>query len=406
MKKKIVILSCRGGGGHISAASAIKSYLESAYTVIIKDALGDILAPIDPTYYVTFKRKTGQDIYNFLLRHNQKRLTNILYKLGNVIIQRKKDTITKIFIHYFQQEKPDLIISVIPIINNTIFAAAQHQDIPYILVPTDLDATTFITNLHLPQSNGPTLCLGFDYPELRRTINSDFIHDNATTVTGFPLGPQFFEKKNKKILKKKLSIEGSKPIILLMMGATGSSAIISYIRSLSKVKIPFHLLACTGRNTSLQKKIHTMKLPEHIGLTVVDTSHDISDMMAIADFCITKPGSVTFAEALYMNLPMLIDKTTSVLLWEALNLEFLNHHNLGMIITSFKKVPDMATWLLSSREILAVMKKNIAELQKKHFGSHLTTIVYNKLNQCNKLKIHQDISNQKNNSQNECIIDR
>lgn len=379
MKKKIIILSCHGGGGHISAASAIKSYLEHTYTVVVKDALGEILAPIDPTYYLSFKQKTGQDIYNFLLRHNQKKLTNLLYQIGNIVIQRKRETIQKIFLRYFQQEKPDLIISVIPIINGPISQATQQLAIPYLLVPTDLDITTFITGLNLPASLGTTLCLGFDYPEIKTPINADCIHHDTIMVTGFPLGPHFFEKKNIKNIKKQFTIIDLKPVIVVMMGAVGSCATISYIRALSQIKIPFHLIACTGRNTTLQKKIRSIVLPDHIGISIIDTSHDISDVMAIADLCITKSGSVSFAEVLYMNVPIFLDKTTTPLLWEALNFTFLKQHNLGEVITNFNQVSDLVTSYLANPSQLAIMKKNSKNLQKKHFGTHICTLVDQKL---------------------------
>lgn len=370
---------CSGGGGHISAARSVKSHLEDEHTIIIKDALGEILAPIDPIRYMTFGRHAGQDIYNFLLRHNQKKLTNILYKIGNSVIQLSKKRIKNIFERYFKQEKPDLIISVIPIINNALLKAAQECSIAYILIPTDLDISTFITDLQITQSDQAIMGLPFNYPEIRAKMNPHFFHPEAVKVTGFPLGKEFFEEKNKDKIKKELGIAASQPVVLLMMGATGSPATITYIRALSQVKLPFHLIACTGRNKTLQKKIHAMKIPEHIDITVIDTSHEISDMMAVADLCITKSGSVSFAEILYMNVPILLDKTTTPLLWEQLNFTFLTNHKLGKVITNFNQVSDLVTHYLSNPSELGKIKNNIKKLNKKNFGSQIQNLVNKKL---------------------------
>ncbi len=373
MKKKILIMSCQGGGGHMSAAKAIESYLNK-YQIKIVDVFGDKLAYLDPLYFITFKRYTGQDIYNVLLRHNKKRLTNFFSHVGIYLIHLRRKVIKEGVRHLVNQEKPDMIISVIPYINNFIAQVAEEQNIPCLLIPTDLDVSTFINNVSLTKEYNIIANLGFDYPEIANKITGIAPAEKIKSF-GFPIRPCFFEEKNHQEIKKKFHVQESNPTVLLIMGATGSNAVLNYLHVLSIIAVPFNLIVCIGRNSSLKSAITKLPLPAHINLHVMDETADMSDLMAIADVCITKPGSVTFAETLYMNLPVILDNTTSVLIWEELNLTFLENHGLGHIITNYNQVVPLVTQYLTDSNFRSSIKHNIQKLDKKHFGYELEQFI-------------------------------
>ncbi|MEX0939764.1 MAG: glycosyltransferase [Candidatus Babeliales bacterium] len=374
-KRKILILSCQGGGGHMSAASAIESYL-SEYDVKTADAIGNVLAHLDPLFYLSFGRYTGQDIYNFLLKHNKKQLINFFFHIGTFLIKRYKRGLKKSLTHYFKAESPDLIISVIPLFNNVIAEVAANQSIPVLIVPTDFDINTFISGVQASRLKNIGICLSIDDSEINTILkNEHSIEKDTVNITGFPVRSSFFEQKDIRALKRKFNINPAKPILMLVMGATGSTATINYIKKLCSISHPFHIIACIGRSKHLRKFIEKIKLPSHISITVIDSSEDISDVMAIADLCITKPGSVTFAELLYMNLPIIIDNTTTALLWEQLNLSLLTRYNLGDIITDYNQIESKVSAYLTSELLRQQIQDNIRKLPKKHFGTELTHIV-------------------------------
>lgn len=374
MKKKILIMSCEGGGGHMSAAKAIESYLKEKHTIHTVDIMGDKLVYLDPFYYLSFKRFAGQDIYNFLLRHNKKRLTNLYSQIGTLMIFVAQKLIKRGLRHLIKQEKPDVIISVIPYLNNFIAQVATENDIPFLLIPTDLDASTFVRNISLTNDDNVITNIGFAYPDIRNKVNNAIPATKIKTL-GFPVRSAFFAKKNTREIKKKLDLPEDNPTVLLIMGATGSNAILSYIKILSFVEVPFNLIACTGRNSTLQKAIKALPVDAHITLRVMDNTIDMSDLMAIADVCITKPGSVTFAETLYMNLPVVLDNTTTPLIWEKLNLSFLKNHGLGHVITDYHQVVPLINRYLTDTDFRNNVKKNIEMLDKKHFGNELEKFI-------------------------------
>ena len=373
-KRKVLIFSCNGGGGHVSAALAIESYLPH-HEVKTIDALGDTLATLDPFYYVTFGRYTGQDIYNFLLRYNYKRFANWFFHFGYLMRNVLAKKITAAFDRVIKQEEPDVIISVIPLVNPFLCKIARKKNIPFILVPTDLDISTFIKDVAFFKSKSAILSLGFSCPEIKQPIDFSFIPAKQIKITGFPIRKAFFEKKDILGIKNSLLIDEYKPIVLLVMGATGSASTLKYLQQLIKINVPFHVIVCIGRSFELRTPVEKVDFPSHITYTVFDGMQDISQAMAIADLCITKPGSVTFSEVLYMNIPVLIDNTTPALSWEQLNLELVKTYGLGNIITSYQQVKKMVTSYLVDKQLRSLTKRNIQLLEKKDFGKELSNLL-------------------------------
>lgn len=373
-KKKILIFSCYGGGGHMSAAAAIENYLTN-YDIKIIDALGDLLAYIDPIYYLSFGQWYGPDLYNFLLRHNKKRLTNLFFYFGALMSNLRKKSLFKIYDRCIEAEKPAMIISVIPLVNNVLAEVAKKHGIPFYLVPTDLDIQSFIKDVNLVEQKDGMVCLGYDYAEINKMIDPKFLPAAKVKVTGFPIRHAFFEEKDTEEIKKDLGIYGSKPVLMLVMGATGSTATLSYLEELLKITVPFHVIICVGRSTNLYKPIQNTAFPEHITYSIFNGNRDISDGMAIADLCITKPGSVTFSEVLYMNIPVIIDNTTPALLWERVNLDMVKNYGLGAVITNFRQVKKLVTTYLIDKELRVITRNNIAAIEKKDFGQEFRKVV-------------------------------
>lgn len=366
MKKKILIFLCKGGGGHITASQAIKSYLtEQDYEVVTVDILGDLFAHLDPFYYLTLKKYTGQDLYNFLLSNNLKRLVNLIPYLGYFLLALRKNVLRKALIHCIKKEEAAVIISVIPLFNKMLLDISEELQIPYLLVPTDLD--TRLYNVAPPYHDKAVFGLGFDLPDIREQFDIVQVPRTKTRIIGFPIRPSFFEPKNKNELKKKFNVPLDKPVIMLVMGATGSSATESFLKVLQEIKNPFHIIPCIGRSFHLRTTISKLKLPEHISCTIIDINSDISDIMAISDLCITKPGPVTFAETLYMNLPTILDNTSTTLHWERFNLSFVKKYKLGHTIKNYDELKKLVAQFLDCPQLSADMKQNIQQLKKENF---------------------------------------
>ena len=81
-KKKVLIFSSRGGGGHISVMNALHEYLDEDFCTGHSFIFADVLSQIDPTKWVSSK-SGGEDIYNYFLKKKWFQMTNLMYNFGS-----------------------------------------------------------------------------------------------------------------------------------------------------------------------------------------------------------------------------------------------------------------------------------------------------------------------------------
>ncbi len=372
---KILILSCKGGGGHMSAAAAIQSCLEE-HEVEVVDFLGDTLAPVDFFRWFSFGKIAAQDFYNFLLRINAKRLTNLLYHGGWFLFWLQRKFIKKALKNLFEEKTPDLVISVIPMINGPIAGEAQKKNVPFLLIPTDLDLRSFTAGLNKSNNMMTWLGLGFMDNRITSFVSYEVISPSKLQWIGFPIRAPFTAVHDKNKLLSLFQIPPGKSVILLIMGATGSTSLISYMKALSLVRnLKLHILVCLGRSSAIASRIKAISMPPGISYTLLDSSANISQAMAVSDLCISKPGSVTFCETIYSSLPVFLDATGPILIWEAFNLGFVRRNGNGRVITAYEQVPRLVAKFFTDGQWRSKLEENVRTLEKKVFSHHLPPLI-------------------------------
>lgn len=370
-KKKIVVFTSTGGGGHTAATRALQSYLEDEYTIVPYFPIMEH----DPMKTVFFGYGDGEDTYNYLIMRKYYTIINLMAKGTIWYYKTNHDMVMHNFIEYLEKTSPDLIISVIPFINKALLDAAKAKNIPFLVIPTDLDMHTFIHNLKEPQYEKFHLALAFENDDIKQQVEKANIPHRQTSVRGFPLRQEFFTPKDITNIKNSYNIPLDKPVILILMGAAGSYASYRYVKQLMSVESPLHVIVALGRNELLRPKIEELVLPETMSMTILGFTQDIADLMAISDLCITKSGSVSFCEALYSNLPMLLDGTSNILRWERFNHRYTEDKNLGYIIKRYSTVPRLVMQLLNNPYIIERMRINLQNLPKKEFGLEIKSLV-------------------------------
>lgn len=343
MKKKIIIFTSGGGGGHISATKAIESYIGQEYEIKPVYIFNEVFKSIDPATVLSFGKINGEDIYNFFLKRRWYSILNIMFDVGNWYFSLRAHAMTKIATDYLSIHKPNVVISVIPIVNNIILDASKANNIPFILCPTDFDVTSFIRDIKNPDYQKFDVTVANKDPLVMQKvapagIAADHIHD-----TGLPMRKSFFESKDKAALKKEFGIPLEKQVIVMMMGGQGNSSINIFAQQLSKLNLPVHVIICIGKDDSLKQQLDAISFNPVITISIIGFTERVADLLAIADLLITKSGSVSFSEGIYMNVPMILDATATLLYWERLNHILLEKHNWGI---SLKKASGLNTSIL------------------------------------------------------------
>jgi processive 1,2-diacylglycerol beta-glucosyltransferase len=377
VKKRIITFTSGGGGGHVSAARAVRTILQDNYEIADVYMLRDVLAPLDFVKQFTFEYSSCEDLYNYFITNKYVWLTNTLCMYGKHNMPLKDKKMQKLISDFLDLNPPDLIVSVMPTVNNSLLSVAKKKGIPLIIVPTDLDHGMFITGMQ----NCPTdyelyrYVVPFNDEELLKTLKPSKIPQNRIVVGGFPIRQEFFSKKNIKKLKNDCGIPLTKPVVTVLMGAAGSTSTYDYVRTLSHSSHALHIIVCLGRNEALRKKIERIKLPYHITMSIIGFTDKMPDIMAMSDILISKCGTVSVMEAVHAQVPLLLDCTSRAVSWEALNVDFITQHGFGQGVTSLRNLDKLLEKYLFDREFYESRKKNLKDFEKPRFAENLQKLV-------------------------------
>lgn len=374
-KKNIIIFTSSGGGGHTSAAGALVTYLKDSYNVEVVNIMTEVFSSIDPIKKITFNAYTGESFYNYCLQNSWIRIANMLAVFGDWYVNTMDNSLEKLLYDYLLPKNIDLIISVIPFIDVPAIAVAKKMNIPFLLIPTDLNTYTYVRQPEVAAYTKFVYGLSCDDHALTENILGLQLPEQKIKILGFPLRPDFFESKDVTELKKEFALPEDKRIILLMMGAAGSQTSFKYLRRLTKLDVPCHIIVCLGRNEKLRIQIEELNFPQNITLSLLGFTQRISDLMAVSDLIITKPGGLTTCEALQMNVPMLLDATTSLLTWERLTVDFMVNSHFGDVINRRSDIVPLVRKYLTEGEYIKNIHQNMEQYPKRNFAREVTELI-------------------------------
>lgn len=401
-KKKILVLISRGGGGHKTAGDSLKQILGHDYEVEINPVFADILGSIDILNRLTRGHYTGEDLYNLLLKSHWNKLLQWMTQFGPHCMQPHK--VERAFEKYLREQihPPDMIISPTPYVNYGIACAAHRWDIPFLIIPTDLDGSTFLQGFpKQPTHHQFKVALSYDDPEIRKkTFQHMKLRKDQLAITGFPVRPACLKKYSPQELaaiRSQFNLFESHQVVTLIMGAVGGNLIFDHVKALSQLDPRQHQLnlqmnICVGHNQKMGNKIrnylleqgaqflgrHTYLLPTGLVMHIRGYTKDLIELMAASDLIITKTGSCTVNEAIYLGKKLLLDNTSRssarYLWWEKFNIPFVQRHRLGhsfsdsrqllMLIPSFLKYPDQSNQQLE----LPNFEENILKIVRLMIG--------------------------------------
>lgn len=437
-KPKIMILTSSGGRGHTSATEALHEYFDADYQVhevnLLRDILGslDMLKQITSALYDTARYSTEtmawavsqlsqisiyphmmvdpdqqlmqaihgavfnygktifeglkqfgyEDLYNFLLTQDQTMLIDIMQRIGLWYFPKQNEQVFSLIDAYIAHEKPDLIISVIPLFNDITVRVARRYNTLFWIIPTDFDATLYVKNLRKDMSTQCFVNVCINDSLIIDSINKEVVNSKQYTYAGMPIRIQFLKTYNITDIKAHYNVSADKTVIMIMLGGRGSKEMLALAQQLAKVRGAVHYLFCIGKAENLKQPLQKIIDMYTMSATIVPFTREIASLMAIADLLITKPGGQTVSEALYMRLPMLLDIRSTPLMVEAFNRKFVTERNLGIAVTKLDDYVAQVQQIIGAPEILKKWRNNIAALQLQNprdaMRAFLKNIMYSK----------------------------
>jgi UDP-N-acetylglucosamine:LPS N-acetylglucosamine transferase len=346
--RKLTIIFHHAGGGHLSAAEALKTRLSSQehpWDVSLLD-IQELLDPLD-----LIRRATGlriQDTYNLILRKGWTRFTPQLLVILEATIRVYHSPIVKLLRSHWSQNPADLVLSVVPHFNRAIAESLQpagttpDTKTPFVTLMTDL--ADYPPHFWIERES-EYIIAGTERAR-RQASTLGHSDDHIFQTSGMILKPKFYEKPfmDRIVERRRLGLDPDCKTGIVMFGGHGSQVMIDIARKLNQGENEVQLILICGHNQKLAdelKKLQTRKPTAIVGFV-----QNVEYYMALADFFIGKPGPGSISEALQLHLPVIVECNSKTLPQERYNAQWVTENGYGMVVPSFGKIASAVSRLL------------------------------------------------------------
>ena len=361
--KKIQILFHDAGGGHRNAAVALQTVMQQQRRPwqVQLTQFQELTDQLDVLRKLTGTRI--QEQYNILLRNGCTLGATQLLRVLQTTIRVFHRPMVKLLTKQFQENAPELLVSVIPHFNREIQEAwnAVHPDRPFVTLLTDL--ADFPPRFWIEPGNLQHVICGTERAvEQARAIGKDAAHIFATS--GMILRPDFYAEDSADPLhvRRELHLQPDLTTGMLLFGGFGSTMMYEIVERLEAAQLPLQLVVICGRNEKLVEKFRARawNLPLHI----VGFTKEVHHLMRGADFLIGKPGPGSVAEAMVRQLPVILECNGWTLPQERYNTEWVKEKKVGIVLRNFREIVDGVRQLLQPGK-LAEVRANVAALDNR-----------------------------------------
>jgi len=346
--RKLTIVFHHAGGGHRSAAEALKATLSSQahpWEVNLLD-IQELLDPLD-----LIRRATGlriQDIYNVILRKGWTRFTPQLLAVLKGTIRAYHSPIVRLLRDYWAQHPADMVLSVIPHFNREIADSLHPPDTraartrPFVTLITDL--ADYPPHFWIERES-EYIIVGTDRAR-QQALDIGHAADHIFQTSGMILKPKFYEKTtvDRAAERRRLGLEPDCPTGIVLFGGHGSQVMVDIARQLNESGSGVQLILMCGHNQKLAAQLRN--LPTRKPIAVVGFAQNVEYYMALADFFIGKPGPGSISEALQFHLPVIVECNSTTLPQERYNAQWVTEKGYGIVVPSFTKIAPAVQRLL------------------------------------------------------------
>src|SRR5471032_906453 len=347
MNSKIDLIYIDAGGGHRAAATALTEVARQQQRPwdLRPLCIQELLDSID------FIRKTTgiqfQDVYNIMLRRGWTLGTAQLIPLMHLVIRMFHKEQVEVLERHWAQNRPDLVVSLIPHYNRAICEALDRAwpGTPLVTILTDI--ADYPPHFWIERQDQHFIC-GSD-KAVEQALDMGRPASKVHRVSGMILNPRFYEiapltPQERAAARAQLGFRPELPVGLVLFGGEGSAVMLEIARSLQDRQL---LLIC-GKNEKLRARLQALPRlsPHRAAMFVEGFTVEVPRYMQLADYFIGKPGPGSLSEAVAMHLPCIVERNAWTLPQERYNSEWLRKQGAGIVLPNFRGIREAANELL------------------------------------------------------------
>ena len=371
--KKILIFYGSYGGGHLSAAKSIKSYLEDNYSDIE-------IQIVDCIEYINkYLNKVSTDAYKELAKKMPWVWKHVYKNSQNGALSHISNTTNKLMSYklnsLLQEFKPDLVISTHPFSTQMCAILKKREKI-------DCKLATVLTDYHIH----PQWLILYEYVDyffvsnekMKKDMIEEGIFDEKIFVTGIPVSQKFSLPFDKESIYNEFNLNSNKKTVLFFAGGEfglGRNTTFMVLKALIRLFKDTQIIAISGKNEKMNKKFNELVEITNSSdrVKILEYTNKVPEIMSISSFVITKPGGLTVSECLASNLPIVI--INPIPGQEEENAEFLVNNDVAIWIKKEDNISRALKNLYRNTEHFNLMKENAQILSKPNATQNICEIL-------------------------------
>jgi len=365
--KRLDFLFFDAGGGHRSAANALKAVIEQqerGWEIRLVN-LQEILDPLD-----IFRKYTGirmQDVYNVMLQKGWTLGSAQMTKLMHGLIRLYHPGQVRLLKEFWKQGERDLVVSLIPNFNRALYESlrASSPSTPLVTVLTDL--ADYPPHFWIERQDQFFVCGTEKAAEQARALGHPESHIFRTS--GMILRPTFYQPvtADRAAERSRLNLDPELPTGLVLFGGQGSSVMPEIAQRVTAANqfsnhLKLQFIFVCGRNRNLAERLRAM--PTNFPKYVEGFTNEIPYYMHLSDFFVGKAGPGSISEAIAMRLPVIVERNAWTLPQERYNTEWIREKQVGVVLPSFRAI-DAGLRELLDAENLARFRANAAAIHNR-----------------------------------------
>ena len=358
--KKLLITYASYGSGHKSVAEYVEDYF--------KEHSRDFeIKVIDVMDYGSIFAKINQKMFNLNFKFNHSLSSTIGYEISdNKVITAPYKEITKAFLKSKLKDEilefnPDIMIST-HFLGSILMGSINKKygtNTKIITILTDYASHSMWLKNHKRED---AFIVSNDI--VKEELIEYGIPEHKIYPYGIPLSSKFRHVDDPIKTKEKYKVNNGKLTCLFFGGGSlGSSFSYSYFKQLLKENLDINIIFVSGKNEKLQKKC--LELVEENNLSninILGFTKDVSNLLNIADFVVTKPGGLSITEALEMKTPMILIPGNGG--QENYNARFIIKNKFGVRARNPYSFATKTKKLVNNPKIIKEMYKNLKNYEE------------------------------------------
>ncbi|MDQ2713227.1 MAG: galactosyldiacylglycerol synthase [Acidobacteriota bacterium] len=310
-----------------------------------------------------FRKLTGirlQDIYNLVLAKGWTLGSSYLLPCMHGVIRLYHPQQVKLLSEFWRQQRPDIVVSLIPNFNRALFQSLQNSrpNTPLVTILTDL--ADYPPHFWMERQHQYLVCGTERAVAQARAMG--YRNGQVFQTSGMILRPDFYEPptNNRRAQRQNLGLDPDLPTGLVLFGAEGSNAMFPIAERLGNSASNLQMIMICGRNAMLRERLSKLRTRNKIVLE--GFTKEVPRYMRMSDFFVGKPGPGSISEALKMGLPVIVERNAWTLPQERYNAQWVSEQGLGVVLGSFRHIEKAVEDLLEPKKFSA-MKERIAGMK-------------------------------------------